>query len=150
MIEKILIAVDGSEISFKAAQLGGEMAAAHGAPITLLHVVPSTTLPKGLAEWAQSEHVSEPPSWLYAQGVADGILTSAGDRVRKGGGNALEVVQLVEFGDAPRHIVDAAVDIGADLIVLGTRGLGEIGSLLLGSTAHKVIHEAPCPVLTVR
>jgi len=53
-------------------------------------------------------------------------------------------------GQPAEAILQAAVGERADLIVMGTRGLGAIGSLFLGSQSQKVVAEAPCPVLLVR
>jgi nucleotide-binding universal stress UspA family protein len=54
------------------------------------------------------------------------------------------------FGYAAREIVSEAREIGADVIVMGSRGRGDMAGLLLGSTAHKVIHLSDRPVLVVR
>ena len=53
-------------------------------------------------------------------------------------------------GHPPSQITTYATEVGADMIVLGTRGRGELASLVLGSTSHGVIHNAPCDVLVVR
>lgn len=53
-------------------------------------------------------------------------------------------------GSVAPAIVEVAESLGSDLIVMGTRGMSDASSLLLGSIAHKVIHHAPCPVLVVR
>jgi nucleotide-binding universal stress UspA family protein len=55
--------------------------------------------------------------------------------------------EIVE-GPAAEALLHEAT--GADLIVVGNRGRGEIKSLLLGSVSHQVVHHAPCPVLVVR
>jgi len=47
-------------------------------------------------------------------------------------------------------IVKHAEDIGADMIVMGTRGLTGLKHVLLGSVAERTIRTAPCPVLTVK
>ena len=53
-------------------------------------------------------------------------------------------------GYAARSIVDDAIEHDVDVIVMGTRGHGDLAGLVLGSTAHKVIHLADRPVLIVR
>jgi nucleotide-binding universal stress UspA family protein len=54
------------------------------------------------------------------------------------------------FGLAAREIVNDAIEVDADVIVMGSRGRGDLAGLLLGSTAHKVIHLSDRPVLVVR
>jgi nucleotide-binding universal stress UspA family protein len=53
-------------------------------------------------------------------------------------------------GYPPDVLVAHAEAVGADLVVVGTRGRGELASLLLGSTSHRVVNHAPCDVLVVR
>lgn len=149
MSARILIAVDGSSASMKAVDLGGELARARAATVCLVHVVPSAELPEGLREWARTEHVpaGETP-WLYSRTVADGLLDSAEGRLRAQGVEAVE--KVVEHGDAAAAIVELAEARHADAVVLGTRGLGNLSRLVLGSVAQKVMHDAPCTVVTVR
>jgi nucleotide-binding universal stress UspA family protein len=60
------------------------------------------------------------------------------------------VVRDTVFGYAAREIVDDARERDVDVIVMGSRGRGDLAGLVLGSTAHKVIHLADRPVLVVR
>jgi len=53
-------------------------------------------------------------------------------------------------GYPPDALVAHAEAVDADLVVVGTRGRGEIASLLLGSTSHRVVNHAPCDVLVAR
>jgi len=53
-------------------------------------------------------------------------------------------------GYPPDSLVAYANDIGASLLVVGTRGRGELGALILGSTSHRAIHLATCDVLIVK
>ena len=53
-------------------------------------------------------------------------------------------------GYPPDSLVSYANDLGASLLVVGTRGRGELGALILGSTSHRAIHLATCDVLIVK
>lgn len=53
-------------------------------------------------------------------------------------------------GYPPDMLVDYASQVDAELLVVGTRGRGEIASLILGSTSHRAIHLASCDVLVVK
>lgn len=55
----------------------------------------------------------------------------------------------VRLGVASQEIVEAAEDLDIDLLVMSSRGYGPLRQLLLGSTAERVLHHAPCPVLLV-
>ena len=57
---------------------------------------------------------------------------------------------LLKTGDARDQIDQAAAEVGADLIVMGTHGRRGVSRALLGSVAESVVRSAPCPVLTVR
>lgn len=57
---------------------------------------------------------------------------------------------MLRSGDAPDVIIQAAREIGADMIVMGTHGRRGLKRALLGSVAESVVRSAPCPVLTVR
>ncbi|MPZ52294.1 MAG: hypothetical protein GEU79_06100 [Acidimicrobiia bacterium] len=62
----------------------------------------------------------------------------------------LEWVRVDRVGHPVREVSMYADEVKPDLIVLGTRGRGEISSLLLGSTSHGVIHDVACDVLVVK
>ena len=71
-------------------------------------------------------------------------------RADAAGVNAHGDVGTTLFGYAARNIVDDAKEHDVDVIVMGSRGRGDLAGLILGSTAHKVIHLADRPVLIVR
>ena len=147
MYQKVLIPVDGSEYAFKALDLAVDLAAKHNATIWLLHVVPSNEVPEGIKRWAEIEHVDAPAA-LYENTVGDNILTAAEDRASTRGAEKIE--KCLEHGNAARSIIQVAQRIGADAIVMGSRGLSDFQGLLMGSVAHRVSHGAECTVVTVK
>ena len=146
----ILVAVDGSEHSDKAVEFAAELAGHRGAEIVLLHVVPDPSIyavPHGLEEYTRLEkaHITQHDLMMSAAGR---ILDEAVHRVEK---HDIHTAITRGGGGRPANGVGGgARELDADMIVLGSRGLGNIGSLLLGSTSQKVAHLAPCTVVTVR
>ena len=61
-----------------------------------------------------------------------------------------EINTVMIEGSAAEAVLDVAVTRNSDVIVIGSRGLGTLAGLLLGSTSQKVVAHAPCPVLIVR
>lgn len=105
-------------------------AAAHGDRLVVLNAARGDTA-------IEARRLSEP-------GAADLELKLA-DR-----GVEFEIRQLTETGDAAEVIVRVAEEIGAHMIVIGVRRRSPVGKLVLGSTAQRVLLDAPCPVLAVK
>jgi len=107
---------------------------------TDLHVVHVFHLPMVYTEaainWAEVAEAQRAAVWAAAAGELDV--------------DDLEVERVDLEGYPPDVLVDYASQVDAELLVLGTRGRGEIASLILGSTSHRAIHLATCDVLVVK
>ncbi len=151
MNKKFLVAIDGSDHGWKALDLAADLAKSSGAELIVLHVVPYEPMPDGLAEFAKAEGFSvEEETGRYHEGrrIGDQIATQAEARVRESG---LErVSSRVEEGNPADRIVAVAGSEGADMVFIGSRGLGEIKGLLMGSVSHKLIQLAPCACVVVK
>lgn len=132
MFEKIVLAVDGSEHSRKAAEVTAGLGR-DGAEVLVVHV-------HEVGVVASIETPSD------AQSLVDGVVRELNDAGLKSTGSAV----TARAGSTAPALLDAAKAFDADVIVMGTRGLSDFAGLLLGSIAHKVIHHAECPVLVVR
>jgi nucleotide-binding universal stress UspA family protein len=78
------------------------------------------------------------------------LVEGAVREIKDAGVSARGEIYRAPYGHAATAIVNEAAASDADLIVMGSRGLGDIAGLLVGSTAHKVLHLTKCPVLVVR
>jgi nucleotide-binding universal stress UspA family protein len=142
MIDKILIATDGSESAREALEFGLDLAAKQEARAFIVHVAPGVDpMPySGFAVVAVSvphaltEH-DEEPLWDASE-------------IAKANGVEFETKLLQ--GKPADEIVAFADMIDADLIVLGSRGHGSIASALIGSVSRDVLHESRRPVSIVR
>lgn len=140
---KLLVAVDGSSHSDNA--IGAAAGVARSLKATrvwLLHVREGVfyygALPP-LDFEAQERTQREAQAQLLEAAVA---------RARDAG---IEDVQpITAVGPAAAEIVRVATEVGADQIVMGTRGMGALGGLLLGSVAQRVVHLSTVPVLLVK
>ncbi len=147
MISKILIAVDGSHHANKGIEYGTEIAAAMHADVILLNVVKITAMPEGLREFAKAEHIHGMDIDLLRRG-AQFMLDKALVSIRQAGVKNAEIE--VEEGPIARTIVARAQHHRVDLIVMGSRGMGDIEGALRGGVSHRVGILAKCPLLIVK
>ena len=150
MLRNILAAVDGSDASMRAVTFAANLTKAYSAKLTVMHVQThfgSSQVPEGLREYADIEHVRVTESDVL-RSVSQEILRRAQTTAVESG--AREVIAIDDVGDVAERIVAFAKQHHPDLIVMGTRGLGVLKELTLGSVSHKVIHLAPCPTATIR
>jgi len=140
MFEKILLAVDGSEHSLRSAKEAGDLARAMKSEILRI-VVAFDGIPPYLGEPNLQQAIDA------RMKEANAILQKAQDAVGKIPGEIH--TELIE-GPAAEAIINVAKTRGSTVIVIGSRGLSTIAELVLGSTSHKVVSHAPCPVLIVR
>jgi nucleotide-binding universal stress UspA family protein len=147
MLNSILVAVDGSDQATKALDLATDLAKRYGAELAVLSVYRHhSPLESSLSLVRASEATPTPDAALseLAREIVDAAVHRAeghGVKVRKG---------LVKRGPPARTIVQVGKELGADAIVLGSRGLGDLEGHLLGSVSHKVVSLAECTCITVR
>jgi nucleotide-binding universal stress UspA family protein len=135
MFERILVAVDESEHSTKALDMAWELASRFESEVLVLHAREQLPTRGGVVE----AHVGEAP-----------IAEDRAGELKERGVNARGQEIKAFHGHVGSRIVDAAADFGADVIVMGSRGLSDVAGMLLGSVSHKVLHLAKCPVLISR
>ena len=139
MYDRILVAVDHSEMSDRAVLAARNLAVLSKGEVWVLHLREREMGAK--TGVLAVDETTEDANAKVATSVE--VLTQAGVK-------AHGEVRNTIFGYAAREIVNDAIEVDADIIVMGSRGRGDIGGLLLGSTAHKVIHLSDRPVLVVR
>ena len=134
-MKKILLAVDGSDHSMRAAQMAGELSSLFDTTVDILNVVPEARLAAPITEYADLEHVYITQRDLLKSAGSE-IIARASSEVGKAGGSIRRAE--VQIGSPARTIVEYADAWEADCIVMGRRGLGDIKGLLMGSVSHKV------------
>lgn len=138
-IQRVLIAVDGSEMSTRAVGIRVALASALGAQVAMVHAVNVT----GAMAVEGGPPAAEMRQILLDDGK--GILAQAA----KDAPGVAVAHQFLREGAPGAEVCASARQWGADLIVIGTHGRGGLSRLLMGSTAEAVVRHAPCPVLVV-
>ena len=138
MFKNILLAFDGSDCSKKALVCAMSLAEQYGAAFWLVHVFPHTSDLLGYEDYEK----------LFARRKSAGQVV-VDDALQKLDKTTLKVHTELLEGPEAESILRTAQSSQADLIVMGTRGLGAVKGLLLGSVSRKVIHYATCPVMVV-
>jgi nucleotide-binding universal stress UspA family protein len=138
----ILVAIDGSEHGAAALRTAAQLAREEHARLTVLTAVPPAPA------FAQ---LTAPG--VTALGDAAHLLGEAGARMTKqieAVPDDVSVTSIVVAGAPAQVILERLREGHHDLLVMGTRGLGRVGSALLGSVSQTVLHAAEVPVLVVR
>jgi nucleotide-binding universal stress UspA family protein len=143
VMRKILVAVDGSELSDRA--LDHATGLARAMPDTRLHVV--SVLPPVRVYGEVEVYAGETQMHELAARQAMQSLASAREKLAAAGVEA-EFEELE--GDPAETIARRAAELGCDSIVMGTHGRGRVTHLVLGSVAQRVVHLASVPVTLVR
>lgn len=145
MFKKILIPVDGSEPSQKALRMAVRLQENFDCELFILTVFRHHSLLETSISMVRSEEPEVMDDILrkHASNVAEDAKKTA---VELG---AHQVRAFVKNGPPARTIVSFSKDKDVDLIVLGSRGHGDLEGFLLGSVSHKVTSLATCPVMVV-
>ena len=168
-MERIMVALDGSDHSDKALDLASDIAAKSGAELVLLHVISDKPLTDAERHMAETEYLNEIAASVAASGIDTGgdprtraqrmlqhyadlargfreaigqrLMSLSRTRARERGVRSVQTV--LEDGDPASTILRLAKGLHVDMLFLGSRGLGDAKGLLMGSV-HKVAHLAEC------
>src|ERR687894_575892 len=141
---KILLATDGSEDAALAAHAAADVSERVGSELHIVHVLP---------QFPRYAYPGVTPQ-VYSR-VLDETLREAKDLLEEQA-RGIEAIgprvaeTYTRRGPTVDEILDLAEELGADLIVVGSRGLGPVSGLVLGSVSGGIVHGATCPVLVLR
>ena len=145
MFKRIVVGTDGSETAAVAVQHAAELARTTGAALDLVSAyepVPQDRL--------RNESQQVPGDIAHGVGPREDVnalLETAAGSAREAG---IEASSHAREGDPADAILDVAEEVGADLIVVGNKGMTGARRFLLGSVPNKISHHAPCGVYIVR
>ncbi|HSK98704.1 MAG TPA: universal stress protein [Rubrobacteraceae bacterium] len=139
--DKILLATDGSADAALAARVAMDLSNTTG---TDLHVVHAWQ-----ADFPKAYAVTTPHTIIdWCEERAGELLAKEVEQIETAGGNVAET--HLAMGRPVDMILNLAGELGSVLVVIGSRGLGPVKNLLLGSVSEGVVHHARSPVLVVR
>ncbi len=145
---RILVATDGSKEAELASSSAADLAERTGSE---LHVVYVGHMPPVIYESPGALALDRDLQSRMQERAEEGTRTKLDEqvqRVREAGGEVAGA--HAKLGRPDAEIAGLAEELGAGLIVLGSRGLGPLRSALMGSVSHSVVRHAHCPVLVVR
>jgi nucleotide-binding universal stress UspA family protein len=151
---RILLATDGSSEAELATQTAVDLARMSDSELHVIHVLdvapsamlyPEATDPEGIE---MPDPILEEDLEQSSEQRGRELLDAEVERVRAVGGTVAQA--HLTMGDAAREITHLAEDLGAGLVVIGSRGRGGIKRALMGSVSDSVVRHAHCPVLVVR
>ncbi len=145
MFRSIVVGTDGSPTASEAVRQAVELAKEVGARIQLVSAYEPVSSSRLRVEKTQ---VPDDLQWMVnPREDVDATLEDAAETVR---GAGVDVETYARQGDPADAILDVAEETGADLVVVGNKGMTGAKRFLLGSVPNKVSHHAPCSVLIIR
>ena len=145
---KIAVPYDGSPPSDRAVEYALRIATAVGKPTVDLHLLNVQEADASVIDYLRRDAADLAAQLVTTRRDAGGKLLDAPAKIAEGAG--VRVERTVLLGD-PAAIIGAYVDKQqCDMVVMGTRGLGPVGGLFLGSVTSKVIHLVKVPVTLVK
>lgn len=145
MFGRIVVGTDGSDTASEAVRQAGEMAKLFGAKLNIVSAYEPVSSER-LRE--ESREIPEDVQHLVTpREDVDALLETAATTWRKEG---IEVEIHARQGDPADAILDVAEELGADLVVVGNKGMTGAKRFLLGSVPNKVSHHAPCSVTIIK
>lgn len=141
-VDSIVVGVDGSETSFRAADLAAAMARDRNARLMIVTVVRT---PEGWWGIGGAPPSPEALSEALVQGQQQ-ILREVESRTNLSG---VDYELVEELGEPVNRLLSICEENSADLLVIGRRGAGLAERVVLGSTADRLTHLSECPVLVV-
>lgn len=142
-INRILVPIDFSEYSKPAISFSKDLAKIFNSELILVHVVEPILYPPDFS----MGQVALPPLTIDVDSAAKEELQRL---IKNEIGDEFKASSIIRTGKPFVEIVDAAIELDIDLIVISSHGRTGVEHILFGSTADKVVQKAPCPVLTVR
>ena len=140
---KIVVGTDGSPTAERAVSKAKALAMAVGAELIIVSAY-NNRAPSGVA----SAGIAMDSSWVAAaQGGAEAVAKEAGERAKSEG--VANVSYQALAGDPAEVLLQVTVDQGADLLVVGSKGMHSTARFLLGPIANKVSRRVPCDLLIV-
>jgi nucleotide-binding universal stress UspA family protein len=146
---RILLATDGSREARLAASTAADIANSTNSELHLLTVAPGNPDPVYHIHEGGLRYETYQQALEAIKGEAQKVLDEQVQEIERAGGSVKEAyLRVGERRD--QAIVHLAEELGAGLIVMGSRGLGGVRRALMGSVSDSVVHHAHCPVMIVR
>jgi nucleotide-binding universal stress UspA family protein len=145
MFARILVGTDGSDTAAEAVRQATELAKLSGAKLELVSAF------EPIPQQRLKEESSEVPGDVaYSVGPREDVNATLENAAGPARSEGVETTTHAREGDPADAILDVAEETGADLIVVGNKGMTGAKRFLLGSVPNKVSHHAPCSVVIVR
>ncbi len=174
MIKTIVVALDGSSNSERAFDFACDLASRFDAALHIVHVVSQREVPEDMARMAEIEHLlpsrlkksmegvsadsdfgmvlrnveRQTDSWQILEKLGRNLLQSSLDDARERG--VAEPVTALLRGEPAVELLDYIKSVKADTVVSGSRGLGSLRQLMVGSVSQKLAQHARCACIIVK